>query len=372
MAWEIHIITLNVPYPPDYGGMIDSFFRIKALHRAGVKIHLHCFTYGRGHSDILNSLCTSVNYYNRDQSVNSVLSILPYTVITRNSEQLLENLTKDNHPIFFDGIHTARLLDHPFLTARRKYVRVHNIEQSYYASLARFERDPFKKIFFSLEALKLRRFEKVLRHADTLFTVSDTDQKYFEDRYHNAEMIPSFHPCDTIESPEGSGEYIIYHGDLSVNENALVAEFLISKIFSRLPYKCVVAGKKPPKRLFNQARAYRNVTIVPDPDNEKMNELVRNAHINILFSIASNGLKLKLLVALFSGRHCLVNSNIIKGTLLGPACIIEDSATGMVDKIKDLMNIPFTLRLKEERTALTEVYTNEYNAGRLIRNIFGE
>jgi glycosyltransferase involved in cell wall biosynthesis len=372
MAFEIHIITLNVPYPPDYGGMIDSFFRIKALYRAGVKIHLHCFTYGREHSDILNSLCTSVNYYNRDRSVKSFFSILPYTVVTRNSEKLLENLTKDNHPIFFDGIHTAFLLDHPYLSARKKYVRVHNIEHSYYASLARFERDPLKKVYYSFEALKLRRFERVLACADALFTVSDTDQEYFEDRYHNAEMIPSFHPCDTIESSVGSGEYIIYHGDLSVNENALVAEFLISKIFAQLPYRCIVAGKKPPMRLFTQARAHRNVIIVPDPDNEKMDELIRNAHINILFSIASNGLKLKLLVALFSGRHCLVNNNIIKGTMLGPACTVEDSATGMVDKIKDLMNMPFTLRLKEERTALTEIYTNEYNSRRLIRNIFGE
>ncbi len=132
------------------------------------------------------------------------------------------------------------------LSGRKKFVRVHNIEHLYYSTLARFEKNPARKLFYGIESLRLKQYEKILKHADILLTVSDTDQEYFESLYHNAELIPSFHPFEQIESPEGTGDYIIYHGDLSVNENIMVAEYLITKIFSKLPYKCVIAGKNPP------------------------------------------------------------------------------------------------------------------------------
>ena len=43
MEKYLHIITLDVPYPPDYGGVYDLFYKLPALQQQGVKIHLHCF-----------------------------------------------------------------------------------------------------------------------------------------------------------------------------------------------------------------------------------------------------------------------------------------------------------------------------------------
>ncbi|MEP7128815.1 MAG: mannosyltransferase, partial [Chitinophagales bacterium] len=64
----LHIISFNVPYPPDYGGVMDVFYKIKALHDSGIKIKLHCFEYGRKESDVLNQLCDEVFYYKREHS----------------------------------------------------------------------------------------------------------------------------------------------------------------------------------------------------------------------------------------------------------------------------------------------------------------
>jgi len=366
---DLHIITLNIPYPPDYGGIIDSYYRIKSLHKAGAGIHLHCFEYGREHSPELRAMCKSVIYYQRNTSFKKSFSHKPYTVVSRESASLLQNLTADSFPILFDGIHTTLLLDHPDLSGRIKIVRVHNIEHRYYRSLGRFESNPFKKLYFAAEALKLKSYEKILSHADVILTVSDTDQEYFEKKYHNAELIPSFHPCEHVESIEGKGDYIIFHGDMSVNENVLVAEHLIARIFSKVPYKCIIAGKKPPYRLVKSASAYANISIVPDPDEERMAGLIRDAHINLLFAIAANGLRLKLLIALFSGRHLIVNSNITKGTILAPACHVEDSADGIIEKIHELMETRFTKNDIASRERLLEPYSNRFNVSRLMRLI---
>ena len=65
---HLHIVSFNVPYPPDYGGIMDVFYKLKALHAEGVKVKLHCFEYGRGPSSELNYYAEEVFYYPRKNS----------------------------------------------------------------------------------------------------------------------------------------------------------------------------------------------------------------------------------------------------------------------------------------------------------------
>ena len=45
-AKHLHIVALNIPFPANYGGAIDIYYKVKALHEIGYTIHLHCFEYG--------------------------------------------------------------------------------------------------------------------------------------------------------------------------------------------------------------------------------------------------------------------------------------------------------------------------------------
>ena len=47
MPEGIHIVSFDVPFPPEYGGVIDVYFKAKALSEKGLKVLLHCFQYGR-------------------------------------------------------------------------------------------------------------------------------------------------------------------------------------------------------------------------------------------------------------------------------------------------------------------------------------
>lgn len=350
--------------------MIDSYYRIAALSRAGIEIRLHCFEYGRNHSPELESLCSTVDYYGRDNSLFRHFTYLPFTVSSRYSEALLAKLLEDDHPILFDGIHTTALLSRPELAGRRKFVRVHNIEHHYYSSLAAIEKNLLKKLYYKLEAAKLKRYESILAEADSLLTVSMQDQEHFENRYGCAELLPSFHPFGKVESIEGSGDYIIFHGDLSVNENEAVAKYLIREIFSRLPHRCIITGKNPSQGLIAMAAKSGNISIEGNPSDGEMKDLISNAHINLLCALVPNGLKLKLLLSLFSGRHCLVNETILAGTTLGPACVVENSAEGMIGKIHELMKEPFTTAMISLRESILEPYSNSFNCDRLTSIIF--
>lgn len=371
MDMKLHIIALNIPYPPDYGGMIDTFYRIKSLHDLGVKIHLHCFEYGRQRSQVLESLCSTTSYYPRKSGLISHLSNIPYTVLSRRSRPLLANLVRNDFPILFDGIHSTFYINHKELLNRKKLVRLHNIEHRYYQTLAENESNLLKKNYFLLESAKLSKYEKVLEAADCLLPLSDHDHEYFNNKYHNTVFLAPFHPFHKLKCLSGIGEYLIYHGDLSVNENAVILDSLISNIFSKIPFKCVIAGKDPPEFIKSHASQFENITLISNPGDEQMNDLITNAQIHLLPALASNGFKLKLLMALYAGRHCLVNSIVGEYTSIMDLCHIADSNLEIISKIKLLMKEPFTDEMIRERDrVLSENYDIRKNAKKLIEMVF--
>ena len=53
---HLHIISFDIPWPANYGGVIDVFYKAKALSEKGVKVHLHCFQYGRKPNPFLENM----------------------------------------------------------------------------------------------------------------------------------------------------------------------------------------------------------------------------------------------------------------------------------------------------------------------------
>ena len=54
---KINIVSLDIPYPPDYGGAVDIFQRLSSLKKMEVKINLHCYYYNRNPATELEKLC---------------------------------------------------------------------------------------------------------------------------------------------------------------------------------------------------------------------------------------------------------------------------------------------------------------------------
>jgi hypothetical protein len=368
---HLHIIAFDVPYPANYGGVIDVFYRVKALSEAGVKVHLHCFEYGRGEQEVLNR-CHEVKYYKRDTSFAKQLSLTPFIVNSRRSEELVKDLLQDDYPILCEGLHTTAILSDKRLKNRKIYVRAHNVEHDYYRALGESEKFGWKKLFYLAEAWKLRRYEPILRKAGCIFAISQQDADYFSKKYGKTTLVPGFNSADSVCSETGRGEYILYHGNLSVKENEEAAKWLIENVFSELDLHCIVAGLNPSDKLIKLAEKHSNVTLVANPDDAEMIDLLRQAQVNVLVTNQPTGLKLKLLNALYNGRFCLVNSDMVRGTSLERLCRVADGPEQMVSEIKRLMEEDFTEDDIEERDAhMRQLYDNEKNARTIIQVIFG-
>jgi glycosyltransferase involved in cell wall biosynthesis len=346
------------------------FQKIVALKKAGIKIHLHYFKYGdRGNNDELNKYCESIQAYERKMGAKGLRPGLPYIVSSRNHEDLISNLKKDDFPILIEGIHCTGILESLEHKKRKILVRLHNDESTYYKKLSASEKKLFKKIFFWQESHLLKRYQSHLPKDCLYVCISGTDVEIFKEIYHlpNIEFLPAFVAWREIKSIEGVGNFCLYHGNLAVPENEKAACWLLDKVFTKVKLPLVIAGKNPSNRLNKMAHLCQHTCLVANPSEKEMNDLVQKAHINILPSFNTTGVKLKLLHALFEGRHCIVNDAAVNGSELEPACHISNSADHIASIVAQLYHLPFT---EEEiclrKRILYDLYDNGKNAEKII------
>ena len=371
----INIIALNVPYPANYGGIIDIYYKIKALRAIGVKIILHCFEYERPPARELDELCEGVYYYKRRTGWLANLSVLPYNVYSRKHPGLLKNLLANDYPILFEGLHSCCYMSDKRLSGRFKVYRESNIEHDYYRMLARSCTGVVKKAFFLVEAWRFRRYQQVIGHASLTLAVSMADTDYLQEAFpgKRVEFMTSFHPNDEVTAAPGQSDFILYHGKLSVAENERAALYLVGQVFSKLSCVCVIAGMDPSARLKNAIAAYPHIRLEANPAEERMAALIGEAQVHLLVTFQETGLKLKLLNSLFAGRHIVVNKAMLTGSGLDPLCHIADTPGEMIAACTRLLAEPFTPEETGRRIRyLIPAYSNKHQAERLARMIYGE
>ena len=373
MSRYLHIVCLDVPWPADYGGAIDMMNRIKMFHKLGIRIHLHYFSYNdRGNPNELNQFCETINVYKRDCVPSSLSLKTPFIVSSRINEQLIERLQQDDYPVLLEGIHCTGILPRLNLRTRKIIVRMHNEESIYYKELAMAEHSLFKKIFFYNESRLLKKYTHHLPHDCIYACISENDIQLLQHDYKldKVKFLPAFPSWQKVNAQEGQGCICLYHGNLSVIENEKAALWLLCEVFTKARVPFVIAGKKPSKRLQKLAGLCQHTCLVADPAESEMNDLVHKAQIHVLpcFNKKVTGIRLKLLHALFEGRHCVVNQQMVEGTGLEDACHIGSTANAFASIITQLYHQPFT---REEiilrKQLLGSTYDNEKNTRQLIQ-----
>ena len=193
----LHIVTHDVPWPADFGGVVDLFYKIKTLHQNGIKIYLHCFVHERAPQQELDKYCESVFYYKREKKASRFSFRLPFIVNTRRSAELLRNLQKDKHPVLLEGIHCTYPLYTGGLTGRNVLLRLHNAEFEYYHQLALHEKNPFRKLYYHHESKLLKKYERLLANKVKIIAVSDQDIEFIPAafwRHFDITHLPVFLP----------------------------------------------------------------------------------------------------------------------------------------------------------------------------------
>ncbi|MGZ3909605.1 MAG: glycosyltransferase [Flavisolibacter sp.] len=367
MSDMIHIVCLDAPSPPDYGGAIDMFYKITTLAKQGKKITLHYFDYRKNrNASLLEPYCAAIYAYPRKHFLRSLSFQAPYIVKSRVHPGLIARLNADNHPILLEGLHCSGILPR-IHEAGRVIVRMHNDEARYYASLASVEKHLFKKWYYAWEAARIRTYQKSLPKNLPLACLSSEDLLHFQEDYgfRETRFVPCFLPWQALHSLPGKGQYCLYHGNMAIRENEAAALWLLEKVFCHLRIPLVIAGKNLSGRVQTVAKKYPYCRLVNNPPEDELNGLIRDAHINVLPSHNNTGVKLKLLHALFEGRFCLTNSRGIQGSQIPCGVAVADTTDAFISQVRESFEREFTSADREARQSLVSLYNNEATAQKL-------
>ncbi|MCH2224158.1 MAG: hypothetical protein MK066_05260 [Crocinitomicaceae bacterium] len=353
---RLHIIALDVPFPTDYGGAIDIYYRVKALHKLGFKIQLHCYEYGRGTPSELNDITENVYYYPRKKRSIDLFNSLPFIVQTRRSKLLLDRLLQDDSPILFEGLHTTFHLKNPALASRNKIVRTHNIEHVYYHDLAKEARG-WKKSFFLNESKKLKRYESILSHANYIISIKQEDQLHFSQYQKNTFVLPASMKKLVVIPSNAKKDYALFHGNLSVPENERSAKRLLNEVLPLSDVQVILAGKNPSDELIKLAES-KGVEIIPNPDQKTMDSLIQNARVHLLSTDQSTGVKLKLLYSIMTYGQIIVSPEMTSGTSLDQWCNVVNSPAEWKETILEAFRTNISTSVIEARHQFMEEHFN--------------
>jgi hypothetical protein len=303
----LHVIAFDTPYPPNYGGLVDVYYKLRSFKKQGVSVILHCFYKEEKDITQLKALCKEVHLYKRRKF--NIFNMLPYIVWSRISHRLINRIKKDNHPILIEGIHCTGFLIRMFGQKRKIGLRAHNIEQDYYNNLAKLSRNFFSKIYYKLEAGRLERYERrIAKKIDYVFPLSHKDLLHFKEVFQNSQVVytSAFYNDNVTVCPPKN--YILLQGNFDVDENKEAADYLLKEIVPQCPnQQFVIAGKSASDYVKN---APQNVKVVSSPTKRQMYVINDEAKASVVFSNLNAGVKLKILNSLSAGVPVFCNSSL--------------------------------------------------------------
>jgi hypothetical protein len=363
----VHLISFDFPYPPVYGGVIDVFNKIRSLNKLGFQITLHCYTKGpinqKDNQEILK-YCSKVYLYPRKFSLSIFLGI-PYMISSRNSTLLRSRLVKAQPQlVLVEGLHCANIFLKDIPLNGIKVLRMHNVEWKYYKGLARNEKSFAKKRYYALESFLLYQIEKkFLSRFDEIITLSQGDQNYFTSKYPNFNftLLPAFHPNDNYTNKFGKGQYILFHGDLSISDTEYSLRETIIPYLANLNYKFIIAGRNPTLEFTKYVDKFSWISLFANPGMNEMDLLIKNSHIIVLFSGIKAGIKLKLIESLYKGRFIVANLESVEGTGLEILCSVARDKNSFERNVKDLWSRDFDEANNIKRKHHLENNFNNFN-----------
>lgn len=341
---RLHIISFDNPHPPVYGGTIDVFYKIKALHKLGYEIYLHCYVDKKSKADdVLMKHVKKVFFYKRNKKNGlKLLSVFPFAVVSRFHKNIIENLKSVDAPILFEGLQTTYLLQEHDFSDRKLLLRLHNLEANYFLGQSRSETNLIKRGAYFSEFLKYSFYQKHIAKFNSALTLSVFENDYVQKYFGNGKYIPVFHGNKHVAALYGHGKYAFYHGDLRLADNRRAVKFLV-EVFSKIPdYPLLIASGVNASFVEKLIEKYPNISYSAIESQEHLTRMLHGAHINVMLSFQESGTKLKLVNALYRSRFCVINANMVDDPELRKLCTMAETETDFINAVNELKEKPYS------------------------------
>lgn len=137
-------------------------------------------------------------------------------------------------------------------------------------------------------------------------------------------------------------------------------------MFKEIDYPLIIASSFKENTILREIHKHKNIKFVDIVNQETLEELLKNAHINVLPTFQKTGIKLKLINTLFNSRFCIVNREMIEDTGLEDLCLVCNSKEEFTRKIIELAQKKYDNLERIKRIKILKVFDTKENAQKII------
>jgi polysaccharide biosynthesis protein PslH len=376
------IVMPDFPFPPNYGGRVDMWSRIKLLNRMGLQVDLVASVKDvpseQEAQEVRRCVC-SLTLVKREMGPMKLLSLEPFSVRSRYN---LRNIPLSNSysAVILETEHVATILQNPTLRADKRILRVHNDEAHYYRELSGSSHELWRKAFYRMEGIKFRSYSsRAMQWCDLFWFASDFERQEYCVRHPvsvpKASFVPLHVERSAMKRHKLSGNRVIFVGKLGFANNARGVEWYIDQMHPRLAdingYELMVAGNTEGESLDSLRRSiarHPNISLFENPTELQPYYEMASVFINPVFHGA--GVKLKTIDAIRAGLPVVSTSIGIIGTPLlnGKHVIVADDPQAFADSIRRLLSDrDYAENLVSEAQAFVG---HEYDQERIVKELF--
>lgn len=326
---RIIIVAHDFPYPPNHGGKVDMWNRIKALAKNGVKIFLITWSDRKISGDEKKELLKYViDFIALPRSTSPLVMLHPNfpsfvaaRLIKGSSYKKIVSRLQIFHPniVLLDGIAgtpCARNLAN-FFKIPLAY-RSHNVEYEYARELYKAEKNWLYKLARFLNINKTLLLERQIRCcSDLTFDISEPDNNYWigEKSMKEAIVIPPLMEFDMNHYIDNKFLQcdidVLFVGNLFTPNNIYGLQWFLEKVSVKLENTSIVfAGAKPRQDLVELCKKY-SVKIIADP--REVTPLYRKAKVLINPIWHGSGINIKMIEMLYTGKPIVSTAIGVRG-----------------------------------------------------------
>lgn len=328
---KLTFIFNEMPYPANHGGRVDVWRRIKALHRAGVKLQFVAWKGDRPgsqptaeHLAELGKYVEEVHLYTIGSDWSSRLARLlrlatlsshvASRVLPGAQYRALLARVKAFQPdaiwldAIYGGVVATRLGRDMNLPC---YVRSHNIEHQYMARQASLAKSLRDKLAWGLAVFHLEEFEtRLLGSCRRFFDCSYDDLQYWQSRgLGNGSYLPQTVEPETdfagsVQPPLKPDSFdVVFMGNLHSPNNVEGLLWLFDRVMpvlvaARPDIRVLIAGSNPKEVVKDRCNRYgANITLLPNPENSA--DVYRAGKVLINPVLSGSGVMVKSIEMLF-------------------------------------------------------------------------
>lgn len=373
ILWLSHL----VPYPPKGGVLQRSYYLIKelashhtvdlvAFNQAGLISPLYDGDAEKALEDArqhLSTICNQVEFFpipseasrsgKLGLALKSLLTPAPYTINwlrSREFEEYLHHLTstEDYDLIHFDTI-SLDIFRHCF-HGIPCFLDHHNIESHMLLRRARNEPNPFKKLYFFQEGLRLKHYEKrACPFYEGHITCSDIDTERLRTLTPHSSIKTVPNGVDTnFFKPTGLEQEkhtLIFVGTMNWYPNIEAVLYLCNQVMPLLrdhydDITLKIIGANPPDEILKFNSTTTDIKILGFVD--EIRDHIEKATLYVCPIMDGGGTKLKILDALGMGKAIVAHRIASEGIEVvdGESIVFADSPEEYRDAIINLLNDP--------------------------------